>query len=599
MNEAPHIIDALNARFVDVGFLKNDSLYISSIQTFDEGDYRGHTTTSYVADLDGSAPRQLTLPGAEETSSRINLAVPATIVSVLPRDPRRVLVQGGRDGSFYLLDVKTLQSSKVLEGSDRFFGYQVDLSGTLRARLTADFDNGKVYIAQQIRNADTGAWEEHFRTYAKDRIDTSIFSFTSDPNVVLIATNKDSDKTGVYEYDLKQRKILEPAFEHKLFEADGAMLSYAPGDFGQPLGFMYRAETDRAYWSDDYMRSVADQLTKALGEPAQSVDWTDPGSGAQAKISVATGARVEIASMSDDKKVMVIKKSGPSYPPQFYLLTDGKTLAPIAKSRPWVDTTALGDMQLVEYTARDGLVIPAFLTTPPKAVFGPGPYPTLVEPHGGPWARDDMDWDDAGWVQYFASHGYAVLQPQFRGSAGWGQKLWRAGDNEWGQKMSDDNDDGVKWLIGQHIADPGRVAIFGYSYGGYAALAAAIRPGGVYQCAISGAGVGDPKQVASYIYDDRYYREYQEPAVGGVDLLAHVADVKMPILLYHGDRDQVVDIKNSREFAAKLKAAGKPYRYVEIPDMGHTNDTWTPAMAEQQLTEIDSFLKAGCKAGGL
>ena len=102
-----------------------------------------------------------------------------------------------------------------------------------------------------------------------------------------------------------------------------------------------------------------------------------------------------------------------------------------------------------------------------------------------------MDWDLAGWVQYFASRGYAVIEPQFRGSTGWGQKLWRAGDREWGQKMQDDLDDAVKWLIAQHVADPKRVAIFGYSYGGYAALAASIRPNGLYQCAISGAGAGD------------------------------------------------------------------------------------------------------------
>jgi dipeptidyl aminopeptidase/acylaminoacyl peptidase len=253
----------------------------------------------------------------------------------------------------------------------------------------------------------------------------------------------------------------------------------------------------------------------------------------------------------------------------------------------------------VEYPARDGLMIPAFLTTPPKAVFGPGPYPTLIEPHGGPWARDEMSWDLAGWIQYFASRGYAVLEPQFRGSEGWGQKLWRAGDHEWGQKMQDDKDDGVKWLIAQHIADPKRVAMFGYSYGGYAALAAAIRPNGLYQCAISGAGAGDLEHIADETSDNRWQREFQHPTIGGLDVLEHAKDTQIPVLLYHGDRDRTVDIDQSRKFAAQLKAAGKPYRFVEIKDMGHQYVFMTPAMMEEQIQVVDDFLKTGCKPGGL
>jgi dipeptidyl aminopeptidase/acylaminoacyl peptidase len=295
---------------------------------------------------------------------------------------------------------------------------------------------------------------------------------------------------------------------------------------------------------------------------------------------------------------MIVEKSGPTQPPEYYLYDGGK-LSLLGKARPWIDVTALSDTRLVEYPARDGLMIPAFLTTPDKARFGPGPYPTLIEPHGGPWARDEMEWDLAGWVQYFASRGYAVLEPQFRGSEGWGQKLWRAGDGQWGQAMQDDKDDGVKWLIDQKIADPKRVAMFGYSYGGYAALAASIRPNGLYQCAISGAGAGDLASIERATFDNRYQREFQHPTIGGLDALEHAKEAKIPVFLYHGDRDQTVDIAQSRKFAAALKAAGKPYRFLEIPDMGHQFIFMTPAMAELQLTQIDNFLKTECKPGGL
>ncbi|MFI4973508.1 MAG: hypothetical protein ACHP84_03100 [Caulobacterales bacterium] len=134
-------------------------------------------------------------------------------------DPKHVLVEDhrvGGEGDIYSVDVYTLSAGRIMQGSERYFAYQVDLKGELRARQELNYDNGKVYIAQQIKDPDTGQWSDHFRSYAKDRMLTDIVGFTNDPHVVLIATSKGSDNTGVYEYDIKQRKILEPAFEHKL-----------------------------------------------------------------------------------------------------------------------------------------------------------------------------------------------------------------------------------------------------------------------------------------------------------------------------------------------------------------------------------------------
>ena len=333
------------------------------------------------------------------------------------------------------------------------------------------------------------------------------------------------DKTAIFEYDVKQHKMLDPLFEHKLFEADGRILqSRAKDDYGQVLGFEYQADTPTIYWADDKLAAIDKGLRAALGLKTTTVDWVDPGTGLRAAIPVADGADVHLVNMSYDRRYMVFEESGPRQPPEYFLLTDGAKLLLLGKARAWIDPAALGETSLVEYPARDGLMIPAFLTVPPKDKFGPGPYPTLIEPHGGPWARDDMDWDLAGWIQYFASRGYAVLQPQFRGSEGWGARLWRAGDAEWGQKMQDDKDDGVKWLIAQKIADPRRTAMFGYSYGGYAALAASIRPNGLYQCAISGAGAGDLEAIANATFDNRFERDFQHPTIKGLDALAHAKE---------------------------------------------------------------------------
>jgi acetyl esterase/lipase len=602
----PVRIRSTAARFLGVSFLKNDRLLVTAVQpTTAEGE-NFHVIKSFVTGLDGKTFSPLlpekTVMIAEAGGRYSNLDDGGSLISRLPLDPRHVLVVDRREGSvgdIYSVDVYTMSAARIMQGSDRYSNYLTDLKGELRGRSVQDIDNGKAYVAQQIRDPATGQWNEVFRFYAKDREPIEIVGFTPDPNVILISANEGADKTGIFEYDIKQKKIIEPAFQHKLFDAGAVVFSRAAADFGRPLGFNYEAETEKVYWLDPHLAALQKQAEQLLGVPAPvKVDWIDPGTNAHAVIPVESGAGLKLISWSDDFSLAVFEKSGPRQPPEYYLLSGGK-LSLLGKARPWIDTAALGDTRLVEYPARDGLMIPAFLTTPPAAIFGPGPYPTLIEPHGGPWARDDMEWDLAGWIQYFASRGFAVLQPQFRGSEGWGARLWRAGDNEWGQKMQDDNDDGVKWLIAQKIADPKRVAIFGYSYGGYAALVASIRPNGLYQCAISGAGAGDLDRFIEATYDSRFGREFQMPTVGGLNPLSHAREAQIPVLLYTGDHDQTVNPVESRAFADALRAAGKPVKLVEIKDMGHQYIFMTPDMMEEQLNLIDGFLKTDCKPGGL
>jgi acetyl esterase/lipase len=604
LGASPIRVRSTHMRFESVRFLKNDRLLVTAEQPLTVEGRPANIIKAYVTDLDGKLFQPL-LPETSVTSEmagEYNQLAGADLIATLPQDPHDVLVLDhrlGSDGDVYKVDVYTMSAARVMKGSDKYGDYQVDLKGEIRARTYADFEGGKVFIAQQIRDSDSGEWVELFRSYAKDRSVTAIVGFTSDPHVILIASPEGGDKTGIYEYDTKARKIIEPAFQHKLFDAaDEVVLSHSPQDFGRPLGFVYQAATQKIYWLDPHFDALQKSAERALGVATTPVDWTDPATGVKSTINVESGAAVQMLGWSDDYQQVLLEKAGPKQPPEYYLLAGGK-LALLGKARPWIDTSALGDTRLVEYPARDGLMIPAFLTVPSAALFGPGPYPTLVEPHGGPWARDDMDWDLAGWVQYFASRGFAVIEPQFRGSEGWGQKLWRAGDSQWGQKMADDLDDAVKWLITQHVADPKRVAMFGYSYGGYAALAASIRPNGLYQCTISGAGAGDLQAIAYATSDNRWQREFQHPAIGGLDALAHATEAQIPVLLYHGDHDQTVDIEQSRKFAAALRGAHKPVKLVEIKDMGHQYVFMTPAMMEEQLDIIDAYLKSDCKPGGL
>jgi dipeptidyl aminopeptidase/acylaminoacyl peptidase len=594
MAKAPvNLLCGDRSQCLSVGFLKNDRIVVQVRQTITEGATRTHLFRFFTTDLEGKVWRNAL--GTTDQTQGPN----ARVASTLPTDPKNILIQSFEDGNYYKLDLYTGGRRKTFTSSDKFGDEQIDLTGEVRARKSVDFENGKVYIAQWIRNPANDQWEEHFRYFAADREPTDIVGFSEDPNIIYVRSTVGRDKAAIFAYDIANKKLLESIFEIKLFDADGVVQSDAAASNGKLLGFTYSGEVTKTYWVDERMASITKGLRAALGVTTVPMQWTDIATGEKSRYSTADGADASINSWSDDFKYVIVVKSGPSQPPEYFLLTDGTKLSPLGASRPWMNTAALGDTRMVQYAARDGLMVPAFLTTPKKSIYGAGPYPTLIVPHGGPWARDFMGWDGTGWTQYFAARGYAVLQPQYRGSDGWGQRLWRAGDAEWGQKMQDDKDDGAKWLIAQGIAAPDRIAMHGYSYGGYAAMAASVRPNGIYQCAIAGAGVASIDRFRELVNQSRIGRELQRPSIQGLSPADHGPEVSIPVFLYHGDRDQTVPIGESERFVAALKAAGKPYKYLPIKDMGHQSNRWEPGQIAQVLHAVEDYLRTDCGPGGL
>ncbi|WP_298092560.1 alpha/beta fold hydrolase [uncultured Sphingomonas sp.] len=231
----------------------------------------------------------------------------------------------------------------------------------------------------------------------------------------------------------------------------------------------------------------------------------------------------------------------------------------------------LSPVSTVHYTARDGTPIEAVLTLP--RLRAPKNLPLIVLPHGGPFARDSEGWD--WWVQYLAELGYAVIQPNYRGSSGYGIDFAKKGEGQWGLKMQDDLDDAIPFLAKQGIADPKRVCMIGASYGGYAAMRAAQRNGDLYRCAVSYAGVSD--LAAMQRYDGQFlfgktrgdWLKKQAPDYRAVSPRFGAAAFTIPILLVHGREDKRVPVKQSRMMADALKAAGKPYDYIEQPLADH------------------------------
>jgi dipeptidyl aminopeptidase/acylaminoacyl peptidase len=285
--------------------------------------------------------------------------------------------------------------------------------------------------------------------------------------------------------------------------------------------------------------------------------------------------QVEVSSQSDDGSRVVVHVIGSAHGDVYELVdltTDQASL--IGQSHRQISAKDIARVTQFVYPARDGKMIDAYLTLPSGREAEN--LPLVVMPHGGPEARDEpgFDW----WAQALASMGYAVLQPQFRGSGDMGWDLLSAGFGEFGRKMQTDLSDGVHALAKRGIVDPRRVCIVGASYGGYAALAGATIDRGVYRCAVSVGGISNPGDMiwAGKRYEvTRYWMRYLgatgpgDPVVDAVAPLKHASSADIPILLIYGDNDSVVPIDQSKDMASELQRAGKPHSVVVLEGEDH------------------------------
>ncbi|MBX7248409.1 MAG: prolyl oligopeptidase family serine peptidase [Caulobacteraceae bacterium] len=309
-----------------------------------------------------------------------------------------------------------------------------------------------------------------------------------------------------------------------------------------------------------------------------------------------------VQSRTPDYSKIVVRTEGDNDSGTFLLIdvAAGKAIK-VGSAYPGVPGSAVNERRWITYKAADGLDIPAYLTLPRGR--DPRNLPLIVLPHGGPASRDEpgFDW----WSQALASRGYAVLQPQFRGSSGFGEAHMAAGYGQWGKKMQTDLSDGVRYLAAQGIIDPRRVCITGWSYGGYAAAAAVALDPGVYRCSAAGAGVYDMRAMIFWANGEsnsadtptgRYWKQNMgasrigDTGLDEVSAARHVDRITVPLLLMHGVNDTVVPMKQTDLMEAAMRRAGKPVTVVRLEGEDH----WlsTGATRTRMLQESIRFLEA-------
>jgi dipeptidyl aminopeptidase/acylaminoacyl peptidase len=458
----------------------------------------------------------------------------------------------------------------VERGTFDTVGYEVDLSG--EARVRRDVNDVTRDYSLFARPKGKAQWTSILVNQAEDAEMNRLYFGYSDPDDAIYLASE-----GQGAVQMTRRRL-----------ADGVV---------EPVGAPVKSLSPYLIW--DHHRGVAVGVASMTDKEA--VEWLDPelGSLHGALSKVFKGKDVSLENWSKDRTRYVVRVDSAASPPVWYLFDKArKELSPLGEEYPELKDAVFGPTRWTTYKARDGLEIAAYLTLPPGAPEAGGKLPLIVLPHGGPVARDAGGFD---WLtQFLATRGYAVLRPQFRGSAGFGLAFEKAGRGEWGGKVQTDLLDGVAALAATGAIDPARVCIVGASFGGYAALAGATFHPEAYRCAASLAGIADlglliGEQQSSYGAESGSIRSLRKQLAdaGSAKLnatspLKHVADIKAPILLLHADLDTVVPIEQSQKMAEALKAAGKPVEFVTL--VGDDHYLQQSSARTQMLESLGAFL---------
>lgn len=324
------------------------------------------------------------------------------------------------------------------------------------------------------------------------------------------------------------------------------------GQDGRIVGVRYATDKTRIAYFDPEIKKLSRQLNKAL--PGLPI--------------------IEVIDASTDENVLLVFAASDSDPGRYYvLIKDKQELREVALARPSLESVALSKVQPITYSSRDGVTIPGYLTLPPGETQETAKnLPAIVMPHGGPASRDVWGFDYL--AQYFAHIGYAVLQPNFRGSDGYGDDWFLDnGFKSWRTAINDVND-GAKWLRQSGVANPDRMAIVGWSYGGYAALQSDVVEDSLFKASVAVAPLTDMKDwvaefenYTNYSIMKNYVGEGSHIIEGSP--LQNAAAIDIPVLLFHGDKDTNVSYLQSVRMEKALKSAGRDVRYVEYEGLDH------------------------------
>ena len=475
--------------------------------------------------------------------------VRAQIIDGLLDDDKHIIVSHNkRDAKVFDVfrtNVASGDEKLIAQNPGNITSWMTDHDGRLRVAGATD----GVTSTMLYREKETDAFKPILTTNFKENVQPLLFAF--DNKRLIVNSNRGRDKSAIFEFDPVIAKEDRLIAEHA--DVDMENVSYSRKRKVLTVANFTTWKGERKFLdkeSETMFKTVEAKL------PGYEIAFTSS-TKAEDKFIVAT-----FNDKSRGKRYLYDKASG--------------KLDFLADVSPWLPETELADMKPISYTSRDGLTINGYLTLP-KGVAAKN-LPVVVNPHGGPWARDQWRFNPE--VQFLANRGYAVFQMNFRGSTGYGRKFWEASFKQWGKTMQDDVTDGVQWLIKEGIADPKRVAIYGGSYGGYTTLAGITFTPDLYAAAVDYVGVSNLftfmgtippywKPYLDMLHEMVGHPENDKALLTATSPVFHADKIKTPLFVAQGAKDPRVNIAESDQMVEALKKRGVTVEYMVKDNEGH------------------------------
>ena len=585
------------ARFsdADIGdfqWVNNQRLVFDTVDLNEAPGAARYAPGMYAANRDGSDMRQLVERATyarDSTHTSIRTRVQPFNIYLLPQlgaqDSDSIYVRRANFNevrnevkSYDLLRMNTVNGAvETLTRPGEVQSWLLDQNGAPRLALTEEQDKTAVLYLDPAQNS----WRRlaSFASYGLTAGSFEPLGFGANGKLYVSAQDG-KDKRGLHTYDLARSGMdREALIELADYDFSGKLV-YSQGRI---LGVELLSDARGTTWLDPAMAAVQQAVDALLPDTANIV-----------------------RPPRRPQSPWMLVKAFSDRQPALYMVynTETKALSKIGAAHPAVEPAAMAQQDLHRVTARDGLVIPTWLTLPKGSEKQAGkPLPMVVLVHGGPYLRgSEWNWDPQ--AQFLASRGYAVLQPEFRGSTGFGARHFHAGWKQWGLAMQDDVADATRWAVAQGIADPKRICIAGASYGGYATLMGLVKDPQLYQCGVSWAGVSDLTMLASQ--NNRFvsdmgdtYRQFGLPILVGDPVkdadrfkatspLQQASAIHRPVLLAHGGADQRVPVAQTKLLYDALKPGSPGSELVIYGDEGHG---WTlPKTRVDFWNRVERFL---------
>ncbi|XLZ69342.1 alpha/beta fold hydrolase [Massilia sp. SR12] len=537
----------------------------------------------YAVDRDGANFRQLAsrfTNGLKKSSAQRDMlpAHTAMLRQAGAQDSEWVYVEDLEEAGKRLLRLNTLTGrSQLVPRPGDVSTWLLDNAGVPRLAYVREEQQVIFYL----RDSESAPWRQlaSFKLHLGTRISMNALAFGPD-NSLYVEAYQGNDKSAIYRLDLASGKLDDkPLIALDGFDFSGRLVLRE----GKLVGVHYVRDGEGTQWFDPALQALQADIDQRLPDTVNMLDLP-----------------ADLAAPN-----LLVRAFSDVRPASFYVYNrSAKTLEKVGDTRPGIAPEQMGVQEQVRIKARDGLEIPVMLTVPQIAQQGrPQKLPMVVLVHGGPYLRGAR-WGWDAQVQFLASRGYVVLQPEFRGSTGYGSRHFRAGWQQWGLKMQDDIADAAKWAIAQGYADPQRICIAGASYGGYATLMGLINDPELFRCGINWVGVTDIPLLFNghWLYPDDSnpaWRQYGMPVLIGDPVkdaerfkatspTQQAHRIKQPLMLAYGGADLRVPLVHGLRLRDALRGHNQQVEWIEYEHEGHG---WqVPANRIDFWTRVEKFL---------